>query len=239
MIKMKKSNLNILIVLNSFFLFVIPCVVYPQWHNDNLYGGNIAALTANDSAIFALAQGAGIFASFDEGKTWNSISSSSVPRIVANDTNIYAVINNRLNVSYNNGSNWTLSSIHDTSNVTSLFATDNGVYIKFETGNIYFTPNNDLMWKQVSDLPSQSIVEVEGTLIKITWQNGVFISYDHGEIWYLIHGTEWTQSNKCIVKCNNSAFIGTDKGVFLVNLVDTTLEQKSSSSLVTLISNKG
>jgi len=225
--------------LASFLLFAIPSVVYCQWHNDNLYGGNIAALTANDSAIFALAQGAGIFASFDEGNTWKSISSSSVPRIAANDTSIYAVINNRLNVSYNNGRKWTLSSIVDTSNVTSLFATDGGVYVKFETGNMYFTPNNDMVWEQVSALPSQNIVEVDGTFIKITWQNGVFISYDQGETWHLIPGTEWTQVNKCIVKCNNSAFIGTDKGVFLVNVVDTTLEQKSSNSLITLLSNKG
>lgn len=221
------------------FVFTIPLVAYSQWYCDNLYGGNIVKLTSSDSAVFALADGAGVFATYDKGNTWNQILLPKIPFIAAKDSCIFAVINDKLSFSTNSDKTWSLSVIADTGKISSLYTTESGIFVKFITGKMYLTSSSDQNWHEVGIEPSINIVEVSKGLVKITRQSGVFLSNNHGETWNMILGTEWIQTNLCVVKQNDNAYIGTDKGVFMVDFVNSSLIQLSTNPIRDLISYDG
>jgi photosystem II stability/assembly factor-like uncharacterized protein len=234
MINSKKNSLLFVILLS-----IIPSIVYSQWQNEHIFGGNVKTIVANDSVIFASTYDSGVFISNNEGNTWNSFISSYTTFLAATDSSIFIVKDNILKVTNNYGKTWQVSILANTNNVIDLFSNDTAVFVQLSNNKIYFTPNTDANWVEVNEMPLLNIIEDNNTLIKITWQKGVFISYDQGNTWNLIKGTEWTQVNNSIVKCNNSVYIGTDKGVFSVNTIDTTLVQKSTNALITLFAYKG
>ncbi len=233
---MRTKNKYIFLAL---FVFIIPFTTYSQWYCDNLYGGNIIKLTSNDSAVFALAEGAGVFATYDKGNTWNQILLPNIPFIAAKDSCIFAVINDKLSFSTNSGNTWSLSVIADTGKISSLYTTESGIFVKFVSGKMFLTSCCDQNWHEVSIESSINIVEVSKGLVKITRQSGVFISNNNGETWELIDGTEWTQVNLCIVKQNDNAYIGTDKGVFMVDFVNSSLIQLNTNPVRDMISFDG
>ena len=79
---------------------------------DNIRQYVTRSIYIKDSIIYLGTQGYGILISNDKGKTWtiydkyNGLGSDNVRKVYANGEAIYAVTNNGISISLDNGKNW-------------------------------------------------------------------------------------------------------------------------------------
>lgn len=154
----------------------------------------VAALTANNSGVFAALDGSGIyFLATNNGMTWtaknNGLSNFNVVSLFSADTNLFAGTPDGIFFSPNNGNSWTLANvgIPYTYTVYSFAKTGDTVFAGTYGMGLYRTINNGITWTSVTGgFPAASFVYAlvaDGNMILAGTSSGVYKSMDHGLTW--------------------------------------------------------
>lgn len=154
---------------------------------------NAVQLIVKDNIIFAGTAASGVFASTDEGISWNSYNNGlTVPFIYSlyvYGEYIYAGTLWGVFRSSDDGLTWSSFSngLPDSPTVRCFASNDSGLFIGTESG-IFHCLNDDTSWTSVNDtIAAKSFASLDGNLFAGTGFEGIFVSTDNG--------TTWTEAN--------------------------------------------
>jgi photosystem II stability/assembly factor-like uncharacterized protein len=223
-----------------------------QYVNFDTLEMNIRALAKNDSTVFAAGSSNTIFASSDDGLSWNRITLSSQPLIsgrgigflAADHTNLFigkmSLGVYRLNLTTYEQSqidfSFTDTKIHCLYLEDKYFyaGTDEGVLLSTDNGNSWTVVNDgipDYWWYGI--IPSD--LAGDGEAIVVATGNAVAISWDHGTIWrgWKLHDEGYPSDtySKAILYQDSTIFMGTTlNGVWNYRIPDDFTEIRKISS---------
>lgn len=196
----------------------------------------VSALAAHGNVFFAGTRGSGVLRSTDNGSSWTAANSGitgtdEVQALLASDRGIFAVVEDRLFRSIDDGEHWTRAGGDFAGGIWhSIVASGNSLFIG--TGSwqlwgsqpqhcIWLSIDNGETWTPVdSGFPYTSVIALaagNGAVFAST-DSGVFRSIDNGASWTAVNsgitGTSIYDQYFPLLRSGALLFAATDSGVF-------------------------
>ena len=182
------------------FLIGKSAILNAQWVQTNgLNGGPIVTcLAANGTALFAGAEGSGVYHSTNDGINWKDISTGltgdalRIYALLLKGTNLFAGTNNGIFLSTDEGTNWSnassgLAGYPSALFISSLVISDSNLFAGTFNG-VYLSTNNGTSWARTSaglkgDALIINTLTISGHNLFAGTEKGIYTSTDNGFSW--------------------------------------------------------
>ncbi len=215
---MKKLFLTALVVQLFYF-----SSVYSDWidASDGLFGGNVVAVTANGTKLFAGVNYGTIYSSVDNGTTWapyilnyNSVT-PYIYDVKSNNGNIFACTNYGLFLSTDNGTTWINKNI---GSIRRIAFNSSTCYTAGGTAGVYKSIDNGLNWTSITALSAGNYYGISciGSYVFAgrRYGGGVYSSTNGGVNWSQVNIGLTCDSVTRLVNAGNVLFAVTMQGTF-------------------------
>jgi len=191
-----------------------------QWTETSGPTGNVYALTAKGTDLFAGTATAGVFSTEDNGNNWNEknigLTSTDIKAFAINGNNFFAGTAAGVFVTTDNGASWTAANSGLTClDVRALVVSGNKIYAATYGGGIYTSTNNGTNWISSSNGIANDYVRalaVMGTKIIAGTGIGVYISSDNGASWTQFVNGMTDKYIYALAVSGTNIFAGTETG---------------------------
>jgi photosystem II stability/assembly factor-like uncharacterized protein len=214
---------------NGLFVSADNGVNWTAAANSDLNRFTITTIAAGPGGLFAGTDfsGGGIYLSTDRGIHWSARNkgfiNSSVWKLFANGTNIFALSNGHIFNSVNNGTDWTRTDkgLADAF-VYTLFFSGKNIIAGSDKGRLFSSTDNGATWIS-SKLPTEreftqiSNLASEGKFLYAGTSEGFFVSADNGANWKAANNGLNINLLEAMAVSDNHIVVATQIGIFLSN----------------------
>ncbi|MCF6776641.1 PQQ-binding-like beta-propeller repeat protein [Thiotrichales bacterium 19X7-9] len=199
-----------------------------------LSGVKVYSLKYTNGILYA-STNQGLYISYDNGETFtlknviNGLTNSQLWQVSVLGSNLYVATNSGIDVTTTEGLDFTSPTDLNNLTIKKIIAIGKTLYVATSQG-VAISPDNGINWQfSLSNEYINSIYVNGNSIYAATYANGLYISDDLGQTWSHITTNEGLISNdtKSVVFANNTLYVGTGKGLSILENHSGTWEVKT------------